>query len=112
MNATAIITKAIPDEDDLIETALKQSLRRWTAGLLVSGSLAAISGLTGLGIGLISLIGLANADARLGETGTVCFVLAFPLSFLAAHCVDKIDETDKRIRLEYCRRHGMKDSDC
>lgn len=85
---------------------------RWTAALTVSSVLGAFSGFGGMMIGLFSLVGLLDDDAVLSTVGTLLIVAAFPLFATAAHALDKIHEAEKTIRLEYCRKHGLKDDDC
>jgi hypothetical protein len=90
---------------------MQQSLRRWNTGLFVSGALGAISGLIGLMIGFLTLIELFAPTTKVYTIGTVLIGASFILFGLAAHCLDRVDATDKAIRLEYCRQHGLKDED-
>lgn len=93
-------------------TRMRQSLRRWNAGLFVSAVLGALSGLVGLTIGFLTLLELVVPSTTLYATGTVLIGASFILFGLAAHCLDKADGADKAIRREYCRQHGLKDEDC
>lgn len=93
-------------------TAVRQSRRRWTAGLFVSAVLGAVSGLVGLTIGFLTLVELFVPSTILYTSGTVLIGASFILFGLAAHCLDKVAEADKAIRLEYCRQHGLRDEEC
>jgi 4-hydroxybenzoate polyprenyltransferase len=95
-----------------VETSLRRSLRHWTIGIFVSVGSAVFSTLSGLAIGAASLLGLVTQHSGLSVLGTLLIVAAFPLAIIAAHCMDKADEADRAIRLEYCRQHGLKDDDC
>lgn len=93
----------------LPRTRLERSLRSWNIALFISALLGAVSGLGGLVIGFISLVGLTDREQGLSILGTLLIVASFPLFILAAHCLDKTGEIDKAIRLEYCRQHGLND---
>lgn len=108
MNAIAIpqITGVMTASED---TLLRRSLRRWTAGLFVSAILGAVSGLGGLAIGAMSLVGLVSPGTELSTLGTVFVAASFPLFGFAAHCLDKASAADKAIGLEYYKQQGLKD---
>ncbi len=91
---------------------LQQSLRRWNTGLFVSGGLGAVSGLVGLMIGFLTLIEQFAPTTKIYTIGTVLIGASFILFGLAAHCLDRADATDKAIRLEYCRQHGLSHEEC
>lgn len=112
MNAVAIQNTTISRSELRKKTSLEQRERRWTAVLFVLVMLGAISGLGGLAIGGLSLLGVIDSNTGLPLFGTLLNAASFPLFFLAAHCMDKADAADKAIRREYCRQHGMKDDDC
>ena len=52
-------------------TPVQQSLRRWNACLFVSGVLGAVSGLSGLTIGFLTLLGIFVPSTTLYTIGTV-----------------------------------------
>jgi hypothetical protein len=93
-------------------TPMRQRLRRWNTGLLVSGVLGIVSGLAGLAIGSVTMLEFVVPNTTLYTTGTILIGGSFVLFGLAAHCIDKADAADKALRLEYCRQHGLKDEDC
>jgi hypothetical protein len=97
---------------DTLPTATQQSLRRWNSGLFVSGVFGAVSGLVGLMIGFLALIQVFVPSTSLYTISTVLIGSSFILFGLAAHCLDRADATDKAIRLEYCRQHGLSDEEC
>jgi hypothetical protein len=46
-----------------------------------------------------------------GETshGIWLYVIVLPLWIVGAHCLDKIEEKHKAARIEFCRKHGIKE---
>jgi len=82
---------------------------KWFALMLVSGAVAAGAGISGLILGLTAW---ELANSRLSTSAALLLAISFPLLFLMAHCMDKIGEIEKAIRLEYCRKHGLHDEDC
>jgi hypothetical protein len=42
--------------------------------------------------------------------GNWLFAVVAPLWILGAHCFDKVEQSDKARRIEYCRRTGLNDS--
>ena len=92
-------------------TPLRESMRRWTAGLFVSAFLGGVAGLGGFALGFLTFLGFLAPITSLYTVTTVLIGASFILFGLAAHCLDKSDAADKAGRLEYCRQHGLKD-DC
>ena len=84
----------------------------WTAALIISASLGALSGVCGIVIGAASLLGLTHSMKGISSLTTILIVIAFPLLMLAAHCLDRLDDIEHEIRLEYCREHGLTDDEC
>lgn len=93
-------------------SALHVTESRWTYCLFISSTLGVGAGLVGMVIGAFSLIGLLDGNRGIQTVGTWLIVAAFPLLILAAHCLDKAREAEKAMRLEHCRRHGLKDDEC
>ncbi len=110
MKEMALSTNSFFAEQDKV-TGLDNLRSRWIAVLLVSAVLGVAAGLAGL---LFSSVTWFFNDATKGvaELGTILVVAFFPLLMLAAHSLDKIREAEKALRLDYCRRHGLKDEDC
>jgi hypothetical protein len=92
-------------------TSIERSLKRWTAGLFLSAILAAVSGLAGFTIAVMTFGGYVVPHTNLYALGTVFIGVSFILFGLAAHCLDKAAAADKAIRLEYSRKHGLKDGE-
>lgn len=82
-------------------TILERRLRRWTTGLLVSSIVGTLAGLNGLAIAAVTLLESPGQWSLLSALGTALLAATFPLFFLAAHCLDKIDQTKNAIGLEY-----------
>lgn len=77
---------------------LERAKGRWTMGLFIAGRLAAISGLAGLSISGLSLLGFVNAGGIAAAAGTLALSGSFFLLMLAAHCVDKRHAVELEIR--------------
>jgi len=99
---------ASTQEDD----PLSQSKRRWKAAFLSSATLGSIAGVSGIWINALFVFGIAENKGAIGLVGIWLLVIAFPLLFLSAHCLDKVDSVERQIRLEYCKRHGLSDENC
>lgn len=93
------------------ESELETSARRWGLGFAVSGTMALLSAIAGFACWLFGALPDSIAhQANLIGSGLIALTLI--LSFLMAHCMDRIDEVKKAIRLEKCRKTGYKDADC
>lgn len=89
-------------------TILERRLRRWTTGLLVCSIAGTIAGLNGLAIAAVTLLEAPGQSSLLSALGAALLAATFPLFFLAAHCLDKIDQTRNAIgreHLEETRNH-------
>ena len=86
-----------------------RTLRRWTAALFLSVLFGAVSGLGCVVVGFVTLGEFVVASTGFYTTGTILLGLTFVLFGLAAHSLDKVDAADKAMRLDYCRRHGLRD---
>jgi len=109
--------RAIADVRQQVLTTSKQDpLARlkssWTAVFATSATLGALAGLSGLCINALFLFDIADNKGALSLAGTWLLIVAFPLLFLGAHCLDRIDKVEKSIRSEYCREHGLEDREC
>jgi hypothetical protein len=79
---------------------------------LISATLGALAGVIGLGINALFLFHLAQNKGPIGSMGISLLVIAFPLMFLGAHCLDKEDAVERAIRLDYCRKLGLDHNHC
>ena len=79
-----------------------RTLRLWSGGLMVSGVIGVFSGVTGLLLNLMFLLGIAENKGLMGILSIWLLVLAFPMLWLTSHCLDKIDALDKQIRTARC----------
>jgi hypothetical protein len=80
---------------------------RCSTAFMISTALGALAGAGGLGVNALFLFGLAQDQGPIRSLSTSLLVLAFPLLFLGAHCLDKADIAERAIRLEYCREHRL-----
>ena len=83
----------------------------WTIALFLSGFTGISLAISGLAIAAASLLALIEPETHLPTISTVLIGLSMPLMIFTAHCMDKVDQAGKGIRLDYCRCHGLKDED-
>ncbi len=107
-NVTAI-DRMVLERMDL--TPMHRSSRRWNAVLFVSMLFGAAFFLGCLAIGLLTAGEFIAPSTSLYAASTILIGGSFILFGLAAHCLDKINASEKAIRLEYCRQHGLMDED-
>jgi len=91
------------DQNDL----LHQRKRRWTTAFMISTALGTLAGGSGLGVNALFLVQLIQDQGPIRSLSTLLLVIAFPLLYLGAHCLDKADMAERAIRREYCRKHGL-----
>jgi len=104
------VTRKRVEEIAQIEV-LNDRLRHWTGILLVSSGLGMAAGLCGLAMSMLSLLGFVPRDGGVSILAAIFLVCAFPLLWLAAHCLDKTDKIENEIRHEFCMRYGLEDAD-
>lgn len=90
------------------ESRFQRKQTFWMGSLIVSASLGAVAGLCGIVIGAMSFLGLTGHIRGISTLTTVLVVASFPLLFGAAHCLDRLDDIEREIRIEYCRERGLK----
>ena len=112
MNAMAVSNIDVQTARVNLVFGLERERAYWTMGLMSSASLGAIAGLSGILIGAASFVGLASGMRWTSSLVTWLIVISFPLFVLAAHCLDRLDDVEKRIRAEYCKQHGLKETEC
>ena len=88
---------------------LCKSREKWMIALSISFSFGVLTGLFGLVINGVVLLGFLANNRRINQLGIWLIVVTFPLAELSAHCLDKIDEAEKSEKSEYYRRHGLMD---
>jgi hypothetical protein len=90
------------------DTGLRRSRTNWFALMLISGATAVGAGITGLAVGSVAW---EFPGSGLSPAATILLAISFPFFFLMSHCMDKIGEIEKAIRLNYCRQNGLRDED-
>jgi len=85
---------------------------RWMALVFISGILGVGCGLFGLLLSVTPYVGLSDYIAGIGHLGNWLIAFFIPLMILAAHALDKVGQIQKTIRINYCKKHGMRDEDC
>ncbi|MBC7900565.1 MAG: hypothetical protein H7070_11000 [Saprospiraceae bacterium] len=93
------------------EVKLGRSRDRWKYMLFSSTVLGFTAGSAGLFFSILPWF-LPRDPEGISSIGTWLTVAFFPLLILAAHSLDKIRDAEKALRLQYCRRHGLKEKDC
>lgn len=89
-----------------------KSLKFWTNTLLFSSILGIVLESAGLFISGLTLFGLVQDRPKIGGLGIWLIIGFFPLLILAAHCLDKIGEANKTLRIEHYKRLRMISADC
>lgn len=88
------------------ENLLLQRRKRWLGSFFLASTLGILSIFFGLGIGLFSYMAL---DGGAKIIGTVMLISALPLLMFAAHSMDKAEEMEIRLKIEYCKKLGSND---
>lgn len=101
---TALGSKARNPKD----LALDKKQRRWENALVVSLILAVLAGLAGLTVGVLQYLGFFPNVALYGYLEAALLITTFSAGFFAAHCLDRSKEATRAIRLENCRRRGLR----
>ena len=86
----------------------RHALQAWNLGLIVSGIGGFVTGVCGIAIGFAAALGLTIEGPTLYITTTILIGASFVLFGIAAHCIDKANSVERAIRLERCRKHGLK----
>lgn len=105
--ATVIPAPSAPTDRSASDEPLFRQRRMWRIGILLSGGLGILLSFVGILLSFETYTGLTGRSVS--SVGTLLLAASFPLLFLAAHCMDKVRDLDKCIRLEYCRRHGFEE---
>lgn len=87
------------------------NLYGWRTAVIWSASLGCICGLVGVVLGVLSLIGLSSAFHLLDNVSALSLVTAFLALAFAAHSFDKAHEVENQLRIERCKKAGMKVDD-
>jgi len=86
---------------EILELESRLLRRRHRLALALTAYTAAflVTGLFGLVLASASLVHVVSSASRAAILGNALLVLTFPLLFLAAHCLDKMDEVNSAIRV-------------
>lgn len=76
----------------------QHSIRRWTVVAAVSTGLTVISTSVGLALSVLPHLVETPLVEKSSRFGSILIAAVFPLLILTAHCLDKIDRADKRLR--------------
>jgi hypothetical protein len=93
------------------DVSFVRSLRRLSMALFVSAITAILTGVTGLILAAASLLHFISPYGGLGIIGTILLVVTFPLLIFQAHCLDKIEDTNRAQRMASYKRRVLSDSD-
>jgi hypothetical protein len=104
MRADALLTASIEVETAIDEKVYIRAKRRWQFRLFVIGLATTITASIGLLLSAASLLNMITKSGRLSLAGSVLLAISFPLLFLTAHCLDRIDEAKSAIRMASYRK--------
>ena len=82
-----------------LESRLLRRRRRLALALTAYTAAFLVTGLFGLTLATATLLHLISSASRGAELGNVLLGSAFPLLFLATHCLDQIDAVNSAIRV-------------
>ena len=85
-------------EPEQIDLEARNSIRRWTAAAAVSITVTIITASLGLLLPLLPYIIEVPVADQLSRFDSILIAAVFPLLILTAHCLDKIDDSDKKAR--------------
>lgn len=94
-----------------LENRFHRVRRRWIKCLLVSSITAGTTGLFGLLLAAASFLHLIAPFELLSVLGSALLFLTFPLLVFTSHCLDRIDDANKGIRLAAYRENIFGNSD-
>jgi hypothetical protein len=83
---------------------------RWLTCLLFSSVTAVVTGSFGLALSAAALLHIVTSSGRVSVIGLALLVITFPLLVFAAHCIDRVADTNREIRLEAYRKKIFADS--
>jgi hypothetical protein len=89
------------------EAALNKSVTRWKAVLFISAACGSFSGMVGLVLSGLTMLGLSDYLLGVGHLGNWMVGAFFPLLIVAAHALDKVQDAKKALRLASCRKQGL-----
>lgn len=93
------------------EERLNRTVTRWKTLLFITAVCGVFSGVIGLVLSGLTLLGLSDYLRGVGHFGNWMITAFFPLLILAAHALDKVQAAKKVLRLEKCRKQGLKDEE-
>src|SRR5215216_7042214 len=79
----------------------------WMTALITSAFLGALTSVSAILIGSASFFGLSREIKGISSLVTVLIIIAFPMFVIAAHCLDRLDDVERSIRIEYCNATGV-----
>jgi hypothetical protein len=105
---TIILSNSLYMEKRTAGTALEFDLRKWRSSFVITAMLGGICGLIGLTLSVIHLFGSSGAYHFLDNVGAGFLVVALLLFSFAAHSLDNAHEAETTMRIDRCKRTGMK----
>lgn len=96
MREITLPTNQIPEVSEKKQISKISPRKKWKYVLILSISTACILAATGLIIMFLAEIDAVERAELMSRIGTFLILFAAPLYFLAAHCLDKLDFTNKR----------------
>lgn len=93
-----------------LDISARRARRCWISVLLVVSILLAVSGSFGLALAGASLLHVAGGTGALSVIGVAMLAITFCLLVIAAHCLDRIDDANRRIRVAACKRRIFGDA--
>jgi hypothetical protein len=89
---------------DYSQESNRRTHRRWMTLLLCAITGSVLTGSFGLVLAGASLLQIIEPYGRLALLGTFLLAITFPILVFAAHCLDKIEDTNRAQRIASYRR--------
>lgn len=87
------------------QSILRRSRKRWTLALLLGSITGVLTGLSAFAINALSLFGSVADNRLVSQLGAWLIMVFLALMMFLAHCLDKIREANKALRIERSRKH-------
>jgi len=108
MRSIVVLHAAAEVKPEEPESLYRRRRRLWMMSLTLSCVLAPVFGLLGLALAFMSLLHVISAAGRGSTLGSVLLAITFLLMIFTAHCLDRINETNREIRIATFRRNLLK----
>jgi hypothetical protein len=101
---TVAISRHVTHTPHEYDISFLRRKRQWSTALLVSAIAGILTGMSGLVLAGAALLHIISPYGDLGILGTILLVVTFPLLIFQAHCLDKIEATNRAQKMANYKR--------